>query len=400
MTSTRTWKGILEWLRRLLWVVLLSGATVHAQTSPPPPNDDFDSAMGVSAFPFTAQLDTRGATAASDDPLNCFGSLGATVWYKITPTENVALAATAEGSSYPVVLGVFTGSRGNLTPAEPVSCVFPVPGARLVFDAVAGQTYFLLVGTPNGGGGGDLSLSLEVPPPPPNDDIANATVVGGLPFQDTLDTASATTGQNPPDPDCFGNDHTVWYVFTPDTDGPFTVRTGTGPVSVYTGTPGQLTQIACAAQTEVTFEAQAGVTYFIMSASLEDFAGGRTFFSLFRHLELKLSLERQGSVSGATGVATVTGSVSCTAPVLVNDSPGVCVCGTLRQSRRFSITEASDCVCGDCIGEMPFTLTFSDPETPFVGGRAGFSVEASGCTHFECDSEQLTRELRLRGNSP
>lgn len=398
MTSTRTWNAIPEWPRRLLWVILLSGAVAHAQSAPPP-NDDFDSATVVSAFPFTDELDTRGATAASDDPLNCFGSNGATVWYKITPAEDMAIAATAEGSSYPVVLGVFTGTRGNLTPSGPVFCSFPTPGARLVFDAVAGQTYYLLVGSVFGGGGGDLRLSIEVPPPPPNDDIANATVVGELPFREELDTASATTGENPPDPDCFGNDHTVWYVFTPDADGPYTVRTGTGPVSVYTGTPGQLTQIACAEQTEVTFEAQAGVTYFIMSASLEGFPGARTFFSLFRHLELKLSLERLGSVSGATGVATVTGSVSCTAPVLVNDTPGVCVCGTLRQSHRFGITEASDCVCGDCIEEMPFTLTFSGPETPFVGGRAGLSVEATGCTHFECDSDQITQEIRLRSNS-
>ncbi len=116
------------------------------------------------------------------------------------------------------------------------------------------------------------------------------------------------------------------------------MRTTTGPVCVYTGAPGQLTEVASAEQVGVTFEAQAGVTYFIMSASLEGFPGGTRSFLLFQTLDLELSLERHGEVSNATGVATVSGTVSCTAPVISNGTQGVCVCGTLRQSRRGTIT--------------------------------------------------------------
>ena len=48
---------------------------------------------------------------------------------------------------------------------------------------------------------------------PANDDFDNATVVGALPFTDTIGTADATTADD--DPFCNGNEHSVWYAFTP-----------------------------------------------------------------------------------------------------------------------------------------------------------------------------------------
>jgi hypothetical protein len=53
---------------------------------------------------------------------------------------------------------------------------------------------------------------------PANDDIANATPITSLPFDDSLDTTEATMA--PDDPDCFGNGPTVWYTFTPTEDVP------------------------------------------------------------------------------------------------------------------------------------------------------------------------------------
>lgn len=399
MVSTRRWPLWAGGARWLLWsLLLLSGATVQAQPAPPP-NDDFDSATVIGSLPFTDMVDTRGATAAPDDPEG-FGGLSTTVWYKTTPTENVAISLSTKGSSYQAAICVFTGTRGSLTPVGAVNCSFT--GSRLVFDAEAGVTYFILVGSVFGGPGGDLVFTAVEPAPPPNDDIEDAIVVDALPFTSTVDTASATTDLSPPDPaGCFGNRHTVWYAFTPTTDGRFTIR-ATGPatvyaISVYTGTPGNLSQVACADQAELSFDAEAGVTHFIMLAAQEGFAGGELDFLLFQTLDLGFSLDRQGAVSGVTGVATVSGTVTCSVPVLINGTPGVCVCGTLRQSRRFTITEAETCVCGDCVGELPFTLTFSDPDTPFLPGRAFIDVEATGCTEFNCDTEHISREIHLRG---
>ena len=79
---------------------------------------------------------------------------------------------------------------------------------------------------------------------PANDDFDNATVVGALPFTDTIGTADATTAED--DPFCNGNEHSVWYAFTPTANT--TIRADTvgsnydTTLSVYTGSRGALSQ--------------------------------------------------------------------------------------------------------------------------------------------------------------
>jgi hypothetical protein len=105
---------------------------------------------------------------------------------------------------------------------------------------------------------------------PANDDFDNATVVGALPFTDTIGTADATTAGD--DPFCNGNEHSVWYAFTPTANT--TIRADTvgsnydTTLSVYTGTRGALSQIACASfPAQVTLGVSANTTYYFMVAS-------------------------------------------------------------------------------------------------------------------------------------
>jgi parallel beta-helix repeat protein len=124
---------------------------------------------------------------------------------------------------------------------------------------------------------------------PPNDDITQATVITALPFADgPLDTTAATMA--PDDPDCAGNGPTVWYVFTPARPVIMAANTfGSNydtTLSVYTGSPGALTQIACnddfgSLQSAVSFEATTGTTYFLMVGSYASGSGG----SVFLHVE-------------------------------------------------------------------------------------------------------------------
>ncbi len=101
--------------------------------------------------------------------------------------------------------------------------------------------------------------------PPGNDDINSATAIGSLPFSDALDTTEATTA--PDDPFCGGNAATVWYSFNPvqnmvvkfDTTGS---DYGTS-VSIYTGSPGALSQVTCTL-TQATLNATGGTAYYIM----------------------------------------------------------------------------------------------------------------------------------------
>jgi hypothetical protein len=127
---------------------------------------------------------------------------------------------------------------------------------------------------------------------PTNDDIAQATVITALPFTDgPLNTTGATTA--PADPSCSGRSHTVWYVVTPTADLSMIVHTFGSDydttVSVYAGTPGTLTPLACtddtlvnwnlrSLQSQVVFQAHAGTTYYIMVGSYDSGPGGRLLF--------------------------------------------------------------------------------------------------------------------------
>lgn len=106
---------------------------------------------------------------------------------------------------------------------------------------------------------------------PANDDFANPTLIGSLPFSDSLDTTAATSGADDPVGHC-GNSGSVWYAFTPTETEMVVVDTigsdyETG-LSVFTGTRGALTFVTCSQDFQgprVGFNATAGNTYFLMA---------------------------------------------------------------------------------------------------------------------------------------
>jgi hypothetical protein len=133
----------------------------------------------------------------------------------------------------------------------------PLRLRRLVVVSVAGLLFALV----------------NVPPAlaqPANDDFDSATVIGSLPFTDSIGTAEATTAFD--DPFCNGNEHSVWYSFTPTQSGTIGADTSGSDydttLSVYTGSRGALSQVGCASfPAQVTFTASANTTYFFMVAS-------------------------------------------------------------------------------------------------------------------------------------
>jgi hypothetical protein len=97
------------------------------ETTPLPPvaGDDFDAATQIGSTPYANTLDVSRATAAADDPTDCFGN-ASSVWYAYTPTESGLLDISTAGSDYDTALGVYTGSRGAL---DPVTCNADADGA-------------------------------------------------------------------------------------------------------------------------------------------------------------------------------------------------------------------------------------------------------------------------------
>jgi hypothetical protein len=106
---------------------------------------------------------------------------------------------------------------------------------------------------------------------PGNDDIANATVISGLPFSDTLDTSEATPDSGDPFSQCAFNylDATVWYQFTPLQD--VTIEASTAGSSYHTvteafsGAPDNLSYIGCVVGSSSLYaQLSANTTYYFM----------------------------------------------------------------------------------------------------------------------------------------
>jgi hypothetical protein len=130
---------------------------------------------------------------------------------------------------------------------------------------------------------GQLPIAIptfQSPPPPPNDNFADATVIGALPFDDTVDLTYASTQDNEPQ-NCNWSPQTVWYSFTP-TQTMWVRVTGSGLsdtnlVIHQAYGPGitDLSFIGCSSwyNASVEFQANVGTTYYFQTGKIYAGAG-------------------------------------------------------------------------------------------------------------------------------
>ena len=154
-----------------LLVVLLFCLPVYGQ----PDNDVCTGARVITGIPYTDNVNTEDATSNPADPsLGCNGNGnqtdGNTVWYVWTPSEDITVNISSDGSTEPggapldVAQGVFTGTCVALTE---VACVDIGLTDNLVFEATGGVTYYIKFGEYlDGVGGGNLVVTVDLPPPP------------------------------------------------------------------------------------------------------------------------------------------------------------------------------------------------------------------------------------------
>jgi hypothetical protein len=244
--------------------------------------------------------------------------------------------------------------------------------------------------------------------PPSNDDIANATVVTGVPFEDgPVDTSEATAAADDPQ-DCHNNGSN-WYIFKPTADMSIEVNTiGSDydtTLGVYTGSPGSLSLIGCNddrydLQSAVRFNATAGTTYFFMVGFCcgNGGTGGGTLFLNVQEspppTDITLRVNAQGSFNPQTGAATISGTVMCNIETSFTD-----VSGTLRQraGRRF-ITGGFFVSPGPC---SPPRISWSATvigDGVFVGGKVTAEVFAFACDEDGfCDGDMASTTIQLKG---
>jgi hypothetical protein len=249
-----------------------------------------------------------------------------------------------------------------------------------------------------------LAASPAIAQPPANDDFASATVVPGLPFTDQVNTTEATTAAD--DPDCFGQGATVWYSFTPTTDLRVEANTFGSDydttLSVYTGAPGALTQIACnddavgSLQSRVRFDATAGETYYFMVGSFASGPGGNLVFNVDvapPPLELGLTIDPVGSVVPSKGVATISGTVTCSEPAFVE------VQGRMEQRVGRLLISGFFFTFVECTPPATaWSATVEGENGLFVAGRA--HVEAFAFAPEEGAFAEASATVRLRGSGP
>ncbi len=251
--------------------------------------------------------------------------------------------------------------------------------------------------------------------PPTNDDFATPTeVVEPLPYQDSIITTEATGAET--DPDCFSEpgdpgNPTVWYAYTPTTD--VTVQADTfgsnydTTLSAYVDEGGELAQIDCnddtfSLQSAVVLDIAAGETVFFMvgtfaGAPFEPGEVGELVFNVGPPpppVEIELAVDPVGMVTPRNGVATISGTVTCSAPAFVE------LFGQLRQRSGRFFVDGFGFDGFECDGETPFSLMIEGGSGLFSGGRADAIVEAAafGPGGFAFDFFEGT--IRLRGGRP
>ncbi len=252
-----------------------------------------------------------------------------------------------------------------------------------------------------------------IPPPPANDDFSAPVRIPSSSARYTQNVVNATSA--PDDPWCLGSAQSVWYSFTPLTNMRLEANTfGSGydtALSVYTGSRGALSQIACSddvgsvQQSRVRFAATAGTTYYFMASSrFSPAAPANLVFNLQPApppFSFNPTIAQFGSVMASTGAVTIRGSAQCSEPAYVTIS------GQLKQKRGSTAITGYWSAFVPCDGVTPWTATVQSQTVLFRGRSAllfaGGKAEVAATAHAfdpetgEFKQVHLATVITLRG---
>jgi PKD domain-containing protein len=245
-------------------LVLLTPGTAAAA---PPGADDFDDAVAITALPFEQTADAAAATAAADDPRDCYWYAGKSVWFSYTAQADGYVQAMITNAAFTPVLSAYTGTRGALAPVPGMCATYA--GDAETFPVTAGTTYHLLVQSAYPPYAGEVTLRLRGVPAAPNDDVAAAERVPGLPTSSTADLERSSAAPNEAPPSCDPSaTRSVWYSYTPSSARWVGVKTGAESTAVSVHHGAGLSELDCEAEYGwAVFRAEVGETYLIRVAS-------------------------------------------------------------------------------------------------------------------------------------
>jgi hypothetical protein len=254
------------------------------------------------------------------------------------------------------------------------------------------------------------SLGLAAPvfaAAPGNDTYATRTVIGAIPFTESIDTTEATTDADDAEAgaQCGAPavDASVWYEVTATSDGGLLVdlsgSTFAAGVIVAVGAPGSLSVIACG-PISVGFSTLAGATYAILVFDYdpEDGTNGGQLNISVGDLPpppvLDVTIDPAGGFIAKTGVAIIRGTVTCT--------------GGSEFDKTFIDVQVSQTVGRVKLTGEGFTTFVCDGVThvwaaevgssngKFAGGKATVQLFAFVCTATGCADANAERTVTLK----
>ena len=239
--------------------------TISLELTDSPVNDDFADALPLVGLAAEFAGSTVAATQEPCEPVHDDNYYDPSVWFTWTAPASGGVTIDTTGSDFNAVLGIYTGDAlCSLTRVGVERLTAAGVPAKRTFRAVAGTTYRIAV---DGAGGrmGNYKLSLKHTPPPVNDLLADAQeLIGSTPTATgTLFGATTESGESAPGGSAGA---TVWYSWTPATNGTASVSLPSVPsgvaYTVYTGDAfGALTQVVRGSYYAESFRARAGTTY-------------------------------------------------------------------------------------------------------------------------------------------
>jgi len=263
-----------------LGVALTCSFGAQAQSGGIPVND-----LCVNATPIacggTASGSTVGATV--DNAGTCGTSNTAPgVWYTFAGDGSTVTAGLCSNTTYDSKLSVYTGSCGSFVCVNGADDVCGDDG-QVTFNSVSGTTYYILVHGFSSGTGA-YTLSLTCVAPPANDLCANAIEVFCNDAISGSTVGATTTGGTA------GIGSGVWYKYTGN-DQLVTVGTCTSTsgfdteIAVFAGDCNNRIDVGsdddgCSPYSELSFEAWAGLDYYIYVGHWSPTAGTTGNFDL------------------------------------------------------------------------------------------------------------------------
>jgi hypothetical protein len=267
----------------------------------PPANDARASAVVVSGnLPYSDSVRTFAASVQPGEDTSC-GAMGGTVWYRLQVPSNrqVTVRTTGENAGEAAIAvyretGLTTGAPA--LDAQPVACSSEnyVPQASMAkFDAAANASYLIQIGG-EGGFDGIFTVQITDVAAPANDNRADASPIGALPFVDQLDNQTASA--EPGDEACGQMTHTVWYRYTATSAEHISVSTAGSTLvpalAVYRVTDAGAVPIACDTDSEAGGVRQPRADFFVTPGETYLFQAGSQA-STVGQLHFEVNVETQ-----------------------------------------------------------------------------------------------------------